>query len=351
MGLFDKILRENEGLFLDEDALNIDYMPPKILFRENEHQYIADCIKPLLKGRTGKNIFITGTPGIGKTAATKSVLNELGNKGFDEHVVPLYVNCWKKDSAHKIILDMCNQLHYKFTLNKTSEQLMNEIARILNKKSLVIVLDEVDKLSNDATMVLYTISEDIFRKTVILITNSKDFFSLLDQRIRSRLGAETFTFRSYTEDEMHGILKDRVERACVKGVFNEKALRLISNRTFELKDVRVGLHLLREAGNLAEQRLKRKIEEEDVRDALQLIAESDICDLSDDERFLFELIKNNFGKTSKEIYKHYGHSVSYRTFLRRLKDLEEARLISIKEENQGAGKQFFVYLGYKGNDT
>ena len=348
MGFFDNFLKENESLFRDEIALDLDFMPPKILYRENENQYIAECIKPLIQKRSGKNLFITGNPGIGKTVATKNVLNELEQKGLDEHITPLYINCWKKDSAHKIILEICDQLNYKFTLNKTTEQLMREISNILNKKAAVIVLDEVDKLSNDATMVLYSITEDIFRKTIILITNNKDFLSLLDHRIYSRLMPEILEFKPYTKEETYGILKQRIGYAFAKNVFSEKALIAVAGKAFQSGDIRIGLYLLRESGNIAERKLKRKINEEHVNEAIKKLPEFKIISsdvLTNDEHFLLQIIKENSGKTTKEIHQIYDTSISYRTFLRKIKNLEEANLIHTQEQNIGEGKKTLVYFG------
>ncbi|MEK6826162.1 MAG: AAA family ATPase, partial [Nanoarchaeota archaeon] len=164
MGLFDDALKDGESLFKDEIALDVDFTPPKIPYRENENDRIAECIKPLFKKRSGKNLFITGNPGIGKTLAAKKVLEALEKQTDD--ITRLYVNCWKKDSAHKIILDICNQIGYRFTINKTTEQLMNEVSKILNKKSSVIVFDEADKLSNEAMGILYSFAEDLFRKSI-----------------------------------------------------------------------------------------------------------------------------------------------------------------------------------------
>ncbi|MFH1592054.1 MAG: AAA family ATPase [Candidatus Woesearchaeota archaeon] len=346
MGLFDDALRDNESLFKDDIALNADFTPPKVSYRENENDRIAECIKPLFQKRSGKNLFITGGPGIGKTLATRKVLEELEQKTDD--IIPLYVNCWKKDSAHKIISGICAQIGYRFTVNKTTEQLMNEVANVLNKRSCVIVLDEVDKLPSEAMSILYSFSEDIFRKTIIFITNDKGFLSFLDRRIYSRLMPEILEFRVYNRDETYGILRQRMEYAFVKGVFCEDCLRKVAEKTFELKDLRVGLHLLREAGNVAERKLKRKVEVMDVEEAIGKLAEfksGDVKKLNDKENSLLDIIKENSGKSSKELHEIFDSSISYRTFSRRLKDLEEAKLIHIEEENVGAVKRSLVHFG------
>ena len=350
MGLFDDALKDSESLFRDEIALDSDFQPPKISFRENENQYIAECIKPLLKKRSGKNLFVTGSPGIGKTVATKLVLLELEQKGLDEDIYSLYVNCWKKDTAHKIVLEICNQLGYRFILNKTTEQLITEVSKLLNKKSVVLVLDEIDKLDKEATSVLYSLLEDIYRKTIILITNSKDFLSEIDQRIFSRLVPETLEFKPYNFDETKEILRERIEYAFVPKIFSSEALETIAKKTFELGDIRAGLYFLKEAGNVAERGLKRSIDIGDAHEALSKLSEfkdKEESEFGDEENKLLEFIKNNSGKTAKEIHQVYNKELAYRTFSRYLERLEKSRAISIKRENFGESRNRVVFFGSK----
>ncbi|MBI5871619.1 AAA family ATPase, partial [archaeon] len=63
-----------KSLFANELALEPEFTPKIIKYRENQQKRIADCIKPLLFGRNGRNILVCGSSGIGKTLATKAVL-------------------------------------------------------------------------------------------------------------------------------------------------------------------------------------------------------------------------------------------------------------------------------------
>ena len=100
MSLFKNILKSDESLFRDEIALDYEYLPKLLPYREKEQFYLANCIKPLLQKRNGKNILIHGAPGIGKTAATKHILRDLENE--TEEVIPIFINCWKKNTTNKI---------------------------------------------------------------------------------------------------------------------------------------------------------------------------------------------------------------------------------------------------------
>ena len=337
MGVFKDILSDEESLFINEVALSFDFMPKEVPYRESENQYIATCIKPLFQKRNGTNLFIHGSPGIGKTLAVRSVFKEMLDKGFDEEVIPIYINCWRKDTSHKIILDICEQLGYKFTHNRTTEELMNEVAKILNKKSVVIAFDEADQLSDHK--ILYYLLEDIYRKTIILVTNEKRWLDNLDERIKSRLLTEVLQFRPYNNNEVDGILKQRRDYAFVPNVFDKDAFSLIVDKTTELKDIRTGLFLLKEAGNAAESMSSRSIKIDHANSAIVKIGSVKIkssADLDKEERGILQLIKDNSGKTVRELYELYkenGWNKAYNTFHRKVNELKNSKMIDVDEKS------------------
>ena len=133
MGLFDDTLKDSESLFKNEIALDPSFQPKKISYRENENQEIANCIKPLFDKRNGKNLLIHGEPGIGKTLACIKVKEELEEAETIGEISVFYINLWKKNTQHKIILELCDQLDYKFTQNKSSEELLQIVKQKINQ--------------------------------------------------------------------------------------------------------------------------------------------------------------------------------------------------------------------------
>ena len=125
MSLFKKYLEDSETLFKNETALDPNFTPKKIQFRESENDYIATCIKPLFQNRSGKNLIIYGLPGIGKTLSCLKIKEELEEEVDDIFV--FYINLWKKNTQYKIILELCAQLDYKFIQNKSADELFQII--------------------------------------------------------------------------------------------------------------------------------------------------------------------------------------------------------------------------------
>ena len=209
MSLFRDFLEDSDTLFKNEVALDSSFQPKEIPYRENQQHYVADSIKPLFQKRSGKNLFVFGSPGIGKTAAVRHVFKELEEHEDDIYII--YVNCWKKNTAYQIILDICDQVGYKFIQNKSADQLFKILADKFNKKSLVICFDEADRC--EELDILYNILEEIYRKTIILITNDRDWMHKLDYRLKSRLIPEFLEFKPYNYEETLNILKKRVKLA------------------------------------------------------------------------------------------------------------------------------------------
>lgn len=337
MTLFKDMLGADESLFKNEIALDYGFLPKLLPHREQQQRNIANCVKPLLVGKNGRNLFIFGAPGIGKTAALRYVLNELGEE--TDEVMPIYINCWQKNTTFKIIIDICEQLGYRLTHNKRTEELFDVIKGILNKKAAVFAFDEADKLEDFDF--LYSILEEIYKKSVFLITNYHDWFDDMDERVKSRLMSESLEFKPYNFAETGDILKQRMEYAFVPNVFDEDAFELVLQKTFEQEDIRTGLHLMRESGNIAEEKASRKIKMEHAKEALAKLDSFIIkksADLNDEEQSILEMIKNNTDKKIGELYDIYrekGGKLVYKSFQRKIDKLGKNKFISLKKLSGG----------------
>ncbi|HIH23662.1 TPA: AAA family ATPase [Candidatus Woesearchaeota archaeon] len=338
MGLFDDVLQSGQSLVRSEEALDYEFLPKVLPFREKEQRYLAECIRPLFQARSGRNVLIHGMPGIGKTAATRAVLRDLEESSDEVHVV--YLNCWRHNSTFKILVEICDQLGYKFTQNKNTTELMKVIASICNKKSVVFAFDEVDKVEDFDF--LYPLLEDIYKKTVILITNYKSWLMELDERIRSRLQPELLEFKQYSASEVREILKQRVSFAFVPGVLEDAAFEAAAKKAGDVKDVRAGLFLLKNASLEAESKASKKILLVHVQTALARMDEfftKNKEDLEDDTQNVLALVNKSPGKKIGElflIYQKAGGQGSYKTFQRKIARLEQNRFISVEKSGGGA---------------
>ena len=338
MALFKDMLKDDESLFKNELALDYSFIPKLIPFREQQQREIASCINPLFQKRNGKNLLIHGMPGIGKTVACRHIFQEIEEETVE--IVTVFINCWQKNTSFKIFLDMCEQLGIKFTQNKKTDELFNMIKQVLNKKAAVFAFDEIDKVEDFDF--LYSVLEEIYRKTVLLISNYGDFLDELDGRVKSRLVPGVLEFKPYNLEETRGILKQRMEYAFVPGVFSDDALNLIVNKTAELRDIRMGLSMMREAGIIAENKSSRKILLEHARESINKLDNFTIkksSDLTEDERKVLELVRENSGRKIGDVFKLYqekGGNLVYKSFQRKIKKLELNNFISLERKDGGA---------------
>lgn len=334
MGMFKDMLSSGESLFKNEVALDFNFVPKLLPYREKQQHYIASSIKPLFMERNGKNLLIHGSPGIGKTAAIRWVFRGLEDE--TDEIIPIYINCWKRNTTHKIYVDICEQLEYKFTQNKKSDELLKIITTMLNKKQgVVFAFDEIDK-AEDYDF-LYSLLEEIYKKTMLLITNYKMWINDLDERIKSRMIPELIEFQQYNRHETAGILKERIKYAFISGVFEDDAFKLIADKADEIKDIRSGIYMLREAGLAAEDASSRKIKAEHAKTALLKLNNFSIessDSLDDNIREILDIIKEKEKIKIGDLHNFYtekGGNMPYRTFVRRIKKLEQSKFVILEK--------------------
>ena len=338
-GLFKDILGSSESLFKEKSDVPLDFsfIPKLVPYREKEQRAIASCIKPLFNENTGRHCFIYGQPGIGKTVACRHLLREIEEE--TEDIIPLYINCWKHNTTFKILLDICDQMNFKFVQNKKTEELFRWIKQTLNKKSVVIVLDEVDKL--EELDFLYMTLEEISRKAIILITNYKEWIADLDERIKSRLMPETLEFKPYNHDETKGILEQRMDYAFQPNVWDSNAFEIIVKKAFEMQDIRTGLYLMKQSGVIAEDKSSRNIRVEHAQLALEKIKDFSIKspeELAADEQLILDLVRKNSGKRIGDFFKMYqqnGGNLVYKSFQRKIGKLEKNKFIVVEKTAGG----------------
>ncbi len=340
MGMYDDLLKHDESLFKNEYALDYAFLPKRIPYRESQQKFLATCIRPLLADHNGRNVFVHGPPGVGKTAALRHLIKELEESDqFADKLELIYVNCWHKNTTYKVVLELCDAVGYAFTQNKNTEDLFKIVSQIINKKSAIFIFDEIDKAED--TDFLYILSEVIYKKSIFLVTNYKSWILELDDRIRSRLLLEQVEFPQYTEDEMRGILQERISYAFTEDCVDADALQLIAHKAAEFKDIRIGLFMLREAGFIAEEKASRRITLMHAQRAIEKLAQFSIKntdELDDESKSILKIIRDNSGLKIGDLYKVYektGGKISYKTFQRKIAKLDEGRFISLERQFAG----------------
>jgi cell division control protein 6 len=272
----------DSSIFANREVLSPHYTPQKLLYREREINNIEKALAPSLKGNRGRNLFVYGKTGTGKTSCLKYVIEEV--KGIPNTRARIsYVNCRIYNSRFRVLNKIIGDhiptyARRGYGAVDLYEKLTTWIEE--DNKILVVVLDEVD-LVKDLDDLIYTltrINSDIKAGgvTIIGISNKVSFKEELDPRSLSTLYETELVFAPYYATEIYAILKDRVGAGFKKDVVDDDVIHYIAAAAAkEGGDARFSLKVLTRAGEIAEERGHQRVTVKEAEDALK-ISENEI---------------------------------------------------------------------------
>jgi cell division control protein 6 len=250
----------DSNIFARRDVLSPHFAPKKLIARAKEINNIEKALAPSLKGDRGRNLFIYGKTGTGKTSCTRYVLEEI--KAIPNSKAKIsYVNCKVYNSRYrvlnKIVTDhLPTYAKRGYGTVDLYEKLTSWIEE--DSKILVIILDEIDVVKDldDLVYTLTRINSDIRAGgvTIIGISNKVSFKDTLDPRSLSTLYETELVFPTYYATELYEIIKDRSAAAFKSGAISDEVLHFIAATSAkEGGDARMALKILSKSGELAEE--------------------------------------------------------------------------------------------------
>ncbi len=281
MRALSDLLAESK-IFANREVLSPHFTPKKLLYREKEIDLIQRALVPSLKGERGRNLFIYGPTGTGKTSCVKYVIEEIKNIPNTRARIS-FINCRIYNSRfralNKIISDhLPTYAKRGYGAVDLYEKLTSWIEE--DSKILVVILDEIDQVKDldDLIYTLTRINSDIRAGgvTMIGISNKVSFKEDLDPRSLSTLYETELSFARYYATELYAIMKDRSTEGFKKNVIEDETLHLIAAAAAkDGGDARFCLKILTRAGELADEREADKITLKDAQDASKM-AENEI---------------------------------------------------------------------------
>jgi cell division control protein 6 len=280
--VFEKAIT-GKPLIRRRDVLRADYVPEKLLFRDDEIRSVAEPLSPLLKGARASNLFLYGKPGTGKTVVARHVLKHLRNRAAEMKVkVALaYSNTKITGREYSVLVELGSALGLKLPpTGLASGDLFTKILAHINDLGIntVFVLDEIDflvKRHGDEILYEMTRANERLKKGslgLIGISNDLNFKEFLDPRVLSSLSEEEIVFPPYSVEELKGILKERSKEGFHDGAVKEVAINLCAAMAgAEHGDARRAVDLLRVAGEVAEREGATFVDEKHIRVAEQKI--------------------------------------------------------------------------------
>lgn len=297
MDNMDSIFADDVELIKNADVLEEDYTPEQILCRDDALQQYTSVFKPTYKGRPPQNAFLYGDTGVGKTAATKYLRENLerdiaqkNDKLSDNEQISLdivWINCENfttgehKTSSYQVAVGIVNRL--RDTGNRITgtgyapqdvyEIMYDELDKLGG--TALVILDEVDKIGDDDTL-LYELprSRDIgyvenVRVGVVGISNDYTFRKNLSPKVKDSLCETEIKFPAYNARELSDILSARAELALYEDAYNQETISLCSALAYQEASgsARRAIRLLRRSAEIAEEDSSEEIKENHIRQA------------------------------------------------------------------------------------
>lgn len=235
--------------------------------REKHIECLKSFLKKHLKDHCSVSMYISGPPGTGKTVSLHSLFtSDLVTDNF----TIVYVNCSMIKSANRVYAKIAEMLKIG---SGTQRECISTIEQYLKTKhkSILMVLDEIDQLSSKNQSILYQIFEwpiiPHSNMVVIGIANSLDLTDRLLPMLKTKvsLQPELLNFPPYTKTELANIISHRLESAGVAELFPVNAIQLLSAKIASFRgDIRYALDVTRRVIELADDKIDKKIELNDV---------------------------------------------------------------------------------------
>lgn len=357
----------SESIFEQREALLEEWTPNELVGRDEEVRRYHAALQPVINNETPSNIFLYGKSGVGKTVATRYLLQALERDAADIDGLQLNtieINCDGLNSSYQAAVALVNEIRNPEDQISNTGYPQASVYQFLFEEldslggTILIVLDEVDHIQDDS--LLYKLPRarsngDITEAKlgVIGISNDLDFQNQLSSKVRSSLCEKEVSFSAYNANELQLVLKQREEVAFKEDVLDDGVIEMCAAYgAKDSGDARQALDLLLEAGDLAREHSADSVTEAHVKEARERLQKDQVIEgiknYSEHGQFVLYALTllAERGETpvrTKEILRVYENlaseearePVSERSVRDYLAELEQLGIISSTEHNQG----------------
>ncbi|KAL4790222.1 P-loop containing nucleoside triphosphate hydrolase protein [Aspergillus venezuelensis] len=245
------------------NLLHVSTVPDSLPCRKNEFDTVYSHLSAAIMEGTGTCIYISGTPGTGKTATVREVVAQLNSAVLAEEMddfIFVEINGMKVTDPHQSYSLLWEALKGdrvspSHALDLLDREFSNPSPR---RVSCVVLMDELDQLVTKNQSVMYNFFNwpalRHSRLIVLAVANTMDLPErTLSNKISSRLGLTRITFPGYTHTNLMEIITTRL--ASVPGnIVDSDAIQFASRKVAAVSgDARRALDICRRAVEIAEQ--------------------------------------------------------------------------------------------------
>lgn len=364
------------NIFANKDALGESYQPDRIEERDEEIDEYRDALQPVIDGWEPNNVFLYGNTGVGKTAVTDYLLEQLqaDADGYDDvDLTVVTLNCKSLTSSYQVAVELVNKLRpHGGEISSTGypqqtvfEKLFRELDKIGG--TILIVLDEIDAIG-DQDDLLYELPRarandklDETKVGVIGVSNDFKFRDRLDPRVQDTLCEREIQFPPYDAMELESILQSRAAISIVEDCVQDGVLDLCAALAArDTGSARQALDLLQLAGEAAEnsdaaeikiqhvEAAQEKLEQERVEEGMRdLTRHGEVALLA----MISKTAKGDTPCRTKHVYQEYlklcesagVDSLAQRSVHNHLSDLRMLGILSSNENRSGSPGNYYSY--------
>jgi origin recognition complex subunit 1 len=254
---FDSPYRQARNL------LHVSTVPDSLPCRKTEFNTVYNHLSAAIMEGTGACIYISGTPGTGKTATVREVVAQLNAAVHEEEMddfIFVEINGMKVTDPHQSYSLLWEALKGdRVSPSHALDLLEREFSHPSPRRvSCVVLMDELDQLVTKNQSVMYNFFNwpalRHSRLIVLAVANTMDLPErTLSNKISSRLGLTRITFPGYRHTDLMEIISTRL--ANVPGnIVDPDAVQFASRKVAAVSgDARRALDICRRAVEIAEQ--------------------------------------------------------------------------------------------------
>ncbi|KAM0339819.1 hypothetical protein ACHAPU_010772 [Fusarium lateritium] len=253
---------ESSPFQIARSRLHVSSVPTSLPCREGEFSLVYSHLEAAISDGTGNCIYISGTPGTGKTATVREVVSRLeeavGSDELDDFIF-VEINGMKITDPHQSYSLLWEALKGE---RASPTQALDLLEREFSNPSprripCVVLMDELDQLVTKNQAVMYnffnwpTLRHS--RLIVLAVANTMDLPErTLSNKISSRLGLTRITFPGYNHEQLMRIIQSRLE-GVPGNIVDPDAIQFASRKVAAVSgDARRALDICRRAVELAE---------------------------------------------------------------------------------------------------
>ncbi|KAK7969761.1 origin recognition complex subunit 1 [Apiospora saccharicola] len=246
--------------------LHVASVPTSLPCRESEFSMVYSHLEAAITDGSGACIYISGTPGTGKTATVREVVSRLDESVRSDELddfIFVEINGMKITDPHQSYSLLWETLRGQ---RVSPSQALDLLEREFNNPSprrvpCVVLMDELDQLVTKNQSVMYNFFNwpglRHSRLIVLAVANTMDLPErTLSNKISSRLGLTRITFPGYNHEQLMKIIQSRLE-GVPGNIVEPDAVQFASRKVAAVSgDARRALDICRRAVEIAETEAK-----------------------------------------------------------------------------------------------